>query len=284
MNRLPGTRGGRAGRGLSRVEAIVIVMVIAIALVLVIMAPPPHRREARTMKDASQLKQIHAALAVFPGDFDGQYPLPSLLALSGQGDAAPAGEDYTLNHSANIYSMLVMQHYLTAPILISPLETADHVRLFEPDAAAYDPADGAGWDDAFVMHIHDPAVGANASYAHLAAVGDRRRLHWRNPGDPTVPIVGTRAPARDFGPGHATYGQWVGNICYADNHLEQIENFYPTLSDYAPIDGATSPVPDNIFAADFPHPKGPQAAADAFLAIYISATEFTVEDVYDPLE
>ncbi len=43
-------------------------------------------------------------------------------------------------------------------------------------------------------------------------------------------------------------------------------------------------VSGNEYAADSEHPKGPQAAADAFLAIYISATEFTVEDVYDPLD
>ena len=50
------------------------------------------------------------------------------------------------------------------------------------------------------------------------------------------------------------------------------------------VDGASRSVPDNIYAADGEHPMGPQAAADAFLAIYVGATEFTVEDVYDPLE
>ncbi|MHC4347511.1 MAG: hypothetical protein ACYS15_03085 [Planctomycetota bacterium] len=283
MSRLPGTRGGCARSGVSRVEVVVAVVVIVIVLAIVIPTPPP-RRDARRIKDATQIKQIHAALVVYPGDFGGRYPLPSLLALQGQDDPEAASEDYTLNHSANIYSMLVMQDYLTAPILVSPLETADHVRLFEADGAAYDPAEGVVWDEAFVMHIHDPAVGANASYAHMAAVGDRRKLHWRDTGDPAVPVIGTRAPARPGGSAPATRRPWVGNICFADNHLELIENFFPVLSDYEPIDAASRSVPDNIYAADGEHPMGPQAAADAFLAIYVGATEFTVEDVYDPLE
>jgi prepilin-type processing-associated H-X9-DG protein len=273
MNRLPGTRSKRARRGISRVEVVVIVVVIAIALSigLVLVSIPVARYGELETRDATQLKQIHAALATFSSvdRFDGEYPLPSRLVLWGRehsGEASEAtGEDFTLNHSANIYSTLIMMNYLTPQILDDPLN-------------------GLFWDDSFVMHIHDPAVGANGSYAHMAAVGDRRKLYWRDTLDPTVPIIGTRAPARDFGPGHPAYARWAGNICFADNHVEQIENFYPTRSDYKSLDGASSPVPDNIYAADGEHPKGPQAAADAFLAIYISATEFTVEDVYDPLE
>ncbi|MHC4320158.1 MAG: hypothetical protein ACYS1B_16665, partial [Planctomycetota bacterium] len=188
-----------------------------------------------------------------------------------------AAEDFTLNHSANIYSSLIMMNCLTPAVLVSPRETSPHVGILgygegsDPyDWDAYDPLNGVFWDDSFVMHIHDPAVGANGSYAHLAAVGERRKLHWRHTSDSTVPIIGTRAPARDFGPGHAGYDQWAGNVCFADNHVEQIENFFP------PCLAAPG---DNIYAADGEHPMGPQAAADAFLAIYISATEFTVEDV-----
>jgi hypothetical protein len=65
---------------------------------------------------------------------------------------------------------------------------------------------------------------------------------------------------------------WVGNVFFSDGHTETLENYF-----------AGTPT-DNIYAADGEHPMGPQAAADAFLAIYIAATEFTVEDVYDPLE
>jgi hypothetical protein len=127
------------------------------------------------------------------------------------------------------------------------------------------------------MHIEDPAVGANGSCAHLAAVGDRRRI---NLSEKAMPIFGNRAPgpapgANERSPTlrfHRPYDVWVGNVVYSDGHLETLENYF-----------AGSPG-DNIYAADFYHPKGPQAAADAFLAIYISATEFTVEDVYDPLE
>ena len=56
--------------------------------------------------------------------------------------------------------------------------------------------------------------------------------------------------------------------------------FYPQQSTFDPDIGA---VLDNIFAAEFDHPNGKQAAGDAFLCISTAATQYTVNDVYDPL-
>ena len=282
MHRLPGTCGGRARRGLSRVEVVVIVGVIVIALVMVIVGPPRHRRHARTLKDASQLRQIGITALLFHRDRNDEFPLPSQALLRREG-AEEAPEDYTLNHSANIYSMFIMMNYLTPQILVSPVEVSPHVRVKGTSSSgpydwdAYDPFEGELWDDTFVMHIHDPAVGANGSYSHLVAVGDRRRFPSF---DSTVPLFGNRAPGPAPGAPqrsptlrfHRPHDVWVGNVCFSDGHTETLDNYF-----------AGSPG-DNIYAADSEHPRGPQAAADAFLAIYISATEFTVADVYDPLE
>jgi hypothetical protein len=274
-------RGGPARCGVSRVEVLVILAVIAIALSLPVVMLARIRREAPSMQDATQLRQIGAAAVTFCRDWGGRFPLPSQAVLHLEGfEEAP--EDFTLNHSANIYSAMVMQNYCTPQILVSPVEVSPHVTVkgagdSDPyDWEAYDAFEGGLWDDTFVMHIHDPAVGANGSYAHLAAVGDRRRI----PLSEAVPLFGNRGPgpapgARQRSPTlrfHRPYDVWVGNVLFSDGHLETLENLFAVTPE------------DNIYAADGEHPMGSQAAADAFLAIYISATQYTVEDVYDPLD
>jgi hypothetical protein len=61
--------------------------------------------------------------------------------------------------------------------------------------------------------------------------------------------------------------------------MEAWDGTFLTMTD---VDGA-GPVPDNIFAAEFPHPLGPEAAADAFLVICVGADAVSVEEVHDPL-
>ncbi len=289
-------------RGLGRTEVVIILVVIASVLVvgcfgtallggLLLPALAKAQRNARSMKDSAQLQQIHTASVAFAREFGGAFLTPSLLAAGEEGS-----EDLSLNHSANLYSMMIMQNYFAPDLLISPVEVAAHVTPIVYDYNDYDgylPVNDVHWDDSFVMHIHDSAVGANASYVHLTLVGDRRRLHWRDTLEPAMPAFGNRGVKGGLGPGNPEYDrsptlrfhgsskQWVGNICFNDNHVELLNTFTPPGLTY---DDGSGPRPDNIFAADFSHPDGNQAAADAFLSIYISATEFTVEDVYDPLE
>ncbi|MHC4784752.1 MAG: hypothetical protein ACYTE6_02190, partial [Planctomycetota bacterium] len=79
---MPGKRGDRARRGLSRFDVVAVIVVIAILLALALAL---HRgmSQARSRypwsRDATQLKQIHAALATFSSDYkyDAGYPLPS---------------------------------------------------------------------------------------------------------------------------------------------------------------------------------------------------------------
>ena len=262
-------------------------MTCAGVLGLGLLLPPlaKAQRNARSMKDAAQLKALHSAFVVYSREYDGRYPLPSLRVLAEADDPEGAAEDFSLNHSAALYSMLIMDNYVTPQLLVSPVEVAAHVRVKDGadpyDWSAYDPAGGVYWDPTFVMHVHDPAVGANGSYAHLAAVGDRRTKHWRRASNPAMPIVGTRGPR----PGWTPPGQrWVGNVCFDDNHTERIENFYPPQTTFESSEEVGGPLKDNIFAADSTHPMGPHAAADAFLAVYIAADQWSVEDVYDPIE
>ncbi len=111
--------------------------------------------------------------------------------------------------------------------------------------------------------------------------------------DATLPVFGTRGVEDGLGPGnpehdrsptlrlHGPRNRWVGNICFNDNHTE---TWGGLTGGSVRFDPGTGPRADNIFSAEFEHAQGNQAAADAFLGVFISATQFTVEDVYDPLE
>ncbi|MEE8154373.1 MAG: hypothetical protein V3T53_05380 [Phycisphaerales bacterium] len=263
-------------------------MMVGVIGWLLLPARTGHGPSALT-KDQAQVKEIHQSLMVFSRELDGSFPLPGLIGLADDAD-----EDYSLNHTANLYSLMVMRHYVTPLILVSPTEPSGNI-LPKDDYAfeAYDPTNGVFWDPSFVMNIDDQRIGANGSYAHAAMVGDRRANVWRDTMDVAMPVFGTRGVRNGVGAGHPDYDRsltleffepfrkWVGNICFADNHTEMLDTFFPEGLTFDDGSGAKL---DNIFAAEFDHPNGSQAAADAFLVICTAATQYTVTDVHDPLE
>lgn len=276
-------------RGITRIEIIVVLIVLIIIVALVVVKVSQLRRDMISIKDGTQIQQISQSMVVFSRELNGQFQVPSLIAPP----TANGEEDYTLNHSANLYSLMIMRHYVNVELLVSPIEVSDHV-LVDKDYNhnKYDPLNGSYWDDSFVMHIEEPKIGANGSYAHVAAIGDRRDVLHSSKISDSIPILGTRAydqsildpikylrsPVFRFS---KPYDKWVGNIAFADGHTTTMDTFYPQLTSY---DSGSGSVPDNIFAAEFDHPNGKQAAADAFLCISTAATQYTVKDVYDPLD
>jgi hypothetical protein len=115
-------------------------------------------------------------------------------------------------------------------------------------------------------------------------VGDRRAI-WGAEGDPMLPVFGTRGTRGGVstGPAHddsltlrllGPPDTWVGNIACLDTHVERNRGFLPTLTTF-------NGRPDNAHAAEFDHPRGAQAAADAFLSISETADEWSVGDLYD---
>lgn len=278
------------GFGYSDLVAVIVALLIAGGILLFLLPAFLSFHPAATQtKDLAQLKEIHQSLIVFSRELDGSYLLPSLIAEP----IKDGTEDFSLNHTANLYSLMVMRHYLTPAMLVSPTEPSGNILVKDGYAFdAYNPINGVHWDPSFVMHIDDHSIGANGSYAHAAMVGDRRGSVWRDTMDGAMPVFGTRGIRNGVGPGHPDYdrsltleffepyGKWVGNICFADNHTEILDTFFP---EGLTFDDGSGAKPDNIFAAEFDHPNGNQAAADAFLVICTAATQYTVTDVYDPL-
>ncbi|MCZ6850993.1 MAG: prepilin-type N-terminal cleavage/methylation domain-containing protein [Planctomycetota bacterium] len=298
-------------KGFTLIELLVVIAIIALLVGLLLPALAKAQRNARSMKDSAQIKEIHQSFIAFAGDHKGKLPTPGLInrlpdpILGNMPDLGP--EDKIQNTTKNLYSAMIAQDFFNADILIGPTEV--NLLVVEDtdyDHSMYNPGADTYWDPNFKMGLQypqdfdDPEAEVNCSYAHMAICGNRKSIKWRDTQSGSDPILGTRGVGSASGleiinPGDEEYEtsptlelhggkrQWVGNICFNDNHMEQLGNFYPQLTTFEDPYNFAPPAKDCIFAAEFTHPENPKAAADAWLVISILATEdgFAVTPVYD---
>lgn len=298
-------------KGFTLIELLVVIAIIALLVGLLLPALAKAQRNARSMKDSAQIKEIHQSFIAFAGDHKGKLPTPGLInrlpdpILGDMPDIGP--EDKIQNTTKNLYSAMIAQDFFNADILIGPTEV--NLLVVEDtnyDYSLYHPGADTYWDPDFKMGLQwpqdfdDPEAEVNCSYAHMAICGNRKSIKWRDTQSGGDPILGTRGVGSASGleiidPGmpeyensptlelHGGKRQWVGNICFNDNHMEQLGNFYPQLTTFEDPFSLAPPAKDCIFAAEFTHPENPKAAADAWLVISILATEdgLAVTPVYD---
>lgn len=283
-------------RGFTLIELLVVIAIIALLVGLLLPALAKAQRNARSMKDSAQIKEIHQAFLSFANANGGKLPLPGLIDRKKTNYINPAGggtidlpgvgpEDSIQNTSKALYSAMIAQEFFNTDILIGPTEVNPVViEDLDYNYAMYDPGADNYWDPNFrakIDSVPGTANVCNTSYAHMAICGDRKELKWRDTQDSADTVLSTRGVKNGAFPHeqdykssvtlrlHGSKKTWVGNICFADNHMGTSENFYPPLVMYEAINGSGGPVKDNIFKAEFTdHPDGAEAAPDAWLVLY----------------
>ncbi len=216
-------------RGFTLIELLTVMAIIALLVGLLLPALAKARAKAQMIKDATQIKQIHAAFVTFSRDFDGIFPTPGLInrlavddgsVLQGLEIPGRGPEDLMANNSANMYSACVMQNYFTPQILVAPTEPSAYVAVKDDfDWSVYSPTDDTYWDNdgncgpavtsnmggayfPFAVDLRgdngelgtDCAGVSNTSYAHTPISGARKILQWKDSLNSKWAVVGDRGP------------------------------------------------------------------------------------------
>lgn len=292
-------------KGFTLIELLVVIAIIALLVGLLLPALATAQRNARSMKDSAQMKEIHQAFLTFANEHKGKLPIPGLINRKADpflGQIPDSGpENSAENRSASLYSSMIAQEYFGTDIVIGTTEINPVVtEKTDYDYNQYAPGRDSYWDRSFKMDIFaaPPQFVSHGSYAHMAICGDRKSVKWRDSQAPGDPIIGTRGIKNGDRAGtdnydksptlllHGARRQWVGYVCFNDNHTERLGNFYPQLTTFESANSPLGPQKDNIFAAEFDdNPNGAQAEADAWLVICRSANPdgIHISPVYDLL-
>ncbi|MCP3902572.1 MAG: prepilin-type N-terminal cleavage/methylation domain-containing protein [Planctomycetes bacterium] len=264
-------------RGFTLIELLVVIAIIALLIGLLLPALAKARRTAASLKDAAYLKEIHQSMLIYANDHGDVMPLPGLInrqpdLFLGENRAGIGPEDEPKNTSRHLYSAMIAQNYFNTDIVIGPTEVNPQIEQYKTyNYSAYDPGADIYWDgdtptgsggpeSGFLANIGNNGT-SHTSYYHLALVGLRKKLMWRNTADNTDALLASRAPYEgsdettdDYKLSqtlllHGTKKAWVGNVAYGDNHAEVSESFYPSLVAYEEQGGRLEK--DNIFAHEF---------------------------------
>lgn len=219
---------------------------------------------AYSMVDKITLQQIYQSLLMETQSRNGALPTPSVIA----GNA-----DTGLNTTANLYSAMIAENYVTPKMLISANEQSPYIWPDDDyDYTSYAPARGTFWDPNFSADLSDDA---NVSFAHEPIFG-KRRDQWNRPSfNSTFPMFGNRGPKGGIeDPSSYTYGKdgtWAGHAVFGDGHVEFFETFTPGSVAYY---RNGTPQPDNIFAFD-----DGESGSDAILTFteFIHGSEIRIQ-------
>ncbi len=281
----------RLVRGFTRIELLAVVGIAVLIVVLVLATVLPRRSHVnhggRYLRDSLQVRGIVQAMAIWAGNNQNRYPLPSTLDLD---DATVAETGPAKDTTANILSLMVFNGSVPVEILISPAEANGNIQQcttyeFSAPKASRVPAK-ALWDPGLSADFTGRSIG-NTSYAHLLPSGPRL-VKWSDTFNQTEAVLGNRGPqiasvsknadgtvkAAVVDPQSNTFlihggrTTWEGNVGFNDSHVDFTVNLTPeATSGLTYRDASGKPWPD-VFFYDEPDDV---AGANAFLGIFIRA-------------
>lgn len=260
-------------RAFTLIELLVVMAIIALLIGLLLPALAKARATARQLKDGTQVKQVHQAWVVFSRQFDGIFPTPGLidrLPLNGTEIPGRGDEDRTVNHTAFVHSACIMQNFYDPEIIVGPTEQNANILVKDDyDYSKYNVATDVYWDDSMRCKL---ASICHTSYASTPIGGERKKQQWRESLDSKFAIVGNRGPkdgqtlqksvTYEL---HGGRNQWVGNVCYNDNHVDVHETLVPQGIDFQ-FNGVLTP--DNLFRNDTGTSQNTAVGYDSWLVIY----------------
>ena len=269
-------------RAFTLVELLVVIAIITLLMGILLPALGNARRAAEQVKDATQLQQIHKGLITFSQQFDGILPKPGLvnrLATVNGEEIGIGEEDVSQNTSDNMYSLCIAQNYFTPQILLSPSEPNGNVLAMNNyNQDAYEPLNDVYWDEDFNA---DLASISHTSYAHSTLTGKRGRKEWRDTLNSEWALLSNRGVEN----GEETAGiydssltlqihggrkQWVGNVCYADSHVDTEQAFRKEGITF--VDDSGTAELDNFFEEETSSPSGSPGdgtGRDIWLTLYL---------------
>ena len=269
-------------KGFTLIELLVVVAIIALLIGLLLPALAKAHRNAQSLRDKAQAKQIHQSMLVFANDNNDILPTPGLInrnadPYTGGHHPGIGPENVLENTTGNLYSAMIAQEFFNTDILIGPTESNPMIVEYENyNFQFYNPGTDQYWDRAFRCLLGGPQC--NSSYYHMVLTGQRKKTKWRNTSHEGDPILSTRGTLDGVETGidyegsytlllHGPKKEWMGNIAYADNHTKVSNTFYPSLVSYEPQTGTGYLTKDNIFTAEFTDFTNNYESGDAWLAV-----------------
>jgi prepilin-type N-terminal cleavage/methylation domain-containing protein len=254
-------------RGFTLVELITVIAASTALAAMLAVSGASNLATARLQKEGVQLATIHQAWVSWD-EFDGALPLPGLVRRKVEPEAGRlvpgrGPEDPSRNTHANLYSVCIMQHYFSPQTCVGTTEVNPKVVVKEDyNWERYQPALNAYWDPSFVASLESNR--SHVSYATMPLCGQRKAEKWRTAGDPGYPMVANRGPRGDDDLQqhilnmkesltvklHGGHREWVGQVCFGDNHTEVFKSLLPHGLTYPDPRDPNTAHPDNLFNND----------------------------------
>lgn len=189
--------------------------------------------------DRENLRGLFQGLAIDASG--GALMLPSRIASGSK----------SLDTTANFYSAMIAKGIARPSQFITHSNTeSSFVNEMEGyNLNAYNPMGGQYWDPNFKADLNRES---HASFAHMPLLGERLRRYWSVGASSTFPVLGNRGPLNGIPDPNSwtcdpNTGQWMGNLVFADGHVEYVQSMTPPNVAYQARGQYAT---DNIFALE----------------------------------